>query len=570
MRDASIPNLKLEGLVLGPKAAGVDLRLLLYKGGGSTHRRWGIEKIESEQLGQPLVGRLPLLQAIHGRWQDAISSGRLAYDSVLTEFAALKGLAKFADSTNAALTTSNVMRLYLEWAAHTRARRDLKPSSAYQISVALSRAISPALGIAPNRIQWKSKIRAPKALGAVGAKESLDETASFVQLMLETAAKLPVEVVRGPLPVMLEYACKDGAVATYQANCGPALGGRIELYKRSARDRIGVRRAQASTDSSNTKRAQLINLRLEAELLIFISQTSCNVTQALQLTGCKFRYQSDGDYVVMRPWKERAKHAVELRIHKGYRQHFEIFLKWRDTVFPDNPDGLTFCFVYNDGDKAMRRTQWGFEYVRKLCKAIDRPFVPARQLRATVGNFFKRRSSRQQAAELLSDEEKTFQQHYEEPNHQRAAAELVSFFDGLESIVADAVGPGGCQKSKQEPVPQQMHGAPIGAPKPDCEGSAGCLFCPKNRDLRSFDHAWNLASLQHLTLLEFNSDHTGLSLKANHPNLVTVEFIGAKLDAWAARDDDGDAWVAEARLRVKEGLYHPHYTHKFESLEGSA
>lgn len=205
MFDAAKFNLKLEGLVLGPKAAGIDLSPLLYKGGASTHRRWGVGNIEHGELGAPLMERLPLLQAIHSRWQEAVTGGRLSYDSILTELNALKSLVRYADQASVPLTNKTVMKHYLEWASFTRARSDLKPASAYQMSVALSRAIAPALGITPTRIQWKSKIRAPKQLGAVGAKENLEQTAAFVQLMLQTVAKLPVEVIRGPLPAVLEY-----------------------------------------------------------------------------------------------------------------------------------------------------------------------------------------------------------------------------------------------------------------------------------------------------------------------------------------------------------------------------
>lgn len=572
MLDAVIPGLKVEGMTLGPKAASIDLRFLLYKGGALLDRRWGMKRLESGRLGPPQLDRLPVLELIHRHWQSVIRDKSMSNATLQGEWGALKRLVAFVDRTNGPLVLDNILRIYLEFAAHLRATTSLSEGAKYALTARLARLFGPIMGVSSERLQWRTKILKPSAGAVSGAKENLADTAEFIQSMLETIQQLSVEVIRGPLPVVLSYLKEDGQAAKYPIHCGNPFKPVDALSNRTASDRTRAegRRARASQDTSNTKRAMLINLRLDAELLVFINQTSANLTQALQLTGGNFRYQTKGGYVYVRPWKRRAEHVVEFRIEKGYRPQFEAFLKWREAVFPGDSEGLTFPFVYNDGDLTFQRTSWGFKDSRRLCKTLNKPFVPASQHRKTVGNFTKRRASREVAAELLSNSKKTFKQHYEEPNHQQAVVELVSFWDIMEGMVRDAVGPGGCQKAEKGPVPEQLPDAQKGAPKPDCEGEAGCLFCPQNRDLRSFDHAWNLASIQHLNLMQFNSDRTGLSLKANHPSLVTAERAAAKLQAMAAEDKECSTWVEEARLRVQEGRYHPHYTHKFESLEGGA
>src|SRR5690606_23423647 len=100
------------------------------------------------------------------------------------------------------------------------------------------------------------------------------------------------------------------------------------------------------------------------------------------------------------------------------------------------------------------------------------------------------------------------------------------------------------------------------------EGGAGCLFCDKNRDLRSFDHVWNLASLHHLKLAEINADRTPLGREKDHPLALTIERIAAKLDALKALSSECAEWVVEARFRVQEGRYHQFYTAAFNILEG--
>lgn len=564
MLDAVMPNLKVEGLALSPKGAAFDLRAFLYKGVAGLGRRRAQSKLESGQLGRPLMERLPLLQAIHQRWQAGVRSNSLSRATIATEWQGLADFVAFADRSDSKLTPGNVERTYLAWGAHVAARSGVSGGVKYAQAMNVARVICPATDLTAKRLLWKTKIIKPKKCGASGAKENLKDTGVFIQLMLETIRQLPVEVIRGPLPAMLRFGETEYPIDCRFRRFKPidSLKQQDPYFLKKAKEA----RERNSRDTSNRKRAQLINLRLEAEMLVFINQTSCNLTQALQLTGGKFRYQSDGDYVWIRPWKMRARHAVELRINKGYRPWFEAFLKWREAIFPGDPEGLTFPFIISDGDMAMRRTSYTFNQARRLCKALGRPFVSSMQHRKTVGNFVKRRADRQMAAELLSNDSRTFQEHYEEPDHQRGAAELVHFFDTLEGMVGEAVGPGGCQEGKPTP----LQDAPPAAPKPDCEGGAGCLFCLKNRDLRSFDHAWNLASFHHLKLLEFNADRTSLSLKGNHPVLLTAERAAAKLDAMACEDAECSEWVAEARLRVQEGRYHLHYIENFEALEGDA
>lgn len=561
MTDAIIPDLKLHGLTRGPKQNPIDLRWLLYRGAASTYGGNIPKAVESGRLGQPLSVRLSLLESIHRNWQTGVATGTMGTESVKVRWLRLRAFVAFTEEANKPLTLAGALEFYLAYCAHTKSRSDLSAMTRYQYSHELALILGPVLEIDTRKLQWKTKIRMPKKLGKQTAKENLHETATFVQKLLETAEQLPVDVIRGPLPVTLRYAAGGEHTIHLGLPLKPLdslkLGASFK-YKRAvnARDR-------RVNHISNRERATLINLRLDAELLIFINQTGGNLTQVLRLTGSQFRYQSDGDYLHLFAWKNRAKHSVELRIHRGYRTRFEAYLKWRSAIFPEDRDGLTFPFVYNDGDHATQRTNWNFTQVRKLMKSIGQPFVHSRQLRKTIANFMKRKVSRQVAAELLSNKERTFRQSYEEVNHQAAVAELVNFWSDTQ-ILLSAVGPGGCEQA----APHARADAPAGAPKPDCESSGGCLFCDKNRDVRGFDHAWNLASLHHLKMFEFNADRSPLSRKRGHPVALTIERIAAKLDALMALGGEYAQWVAEAGLRVDEGRYHPFYTSEFEILDG--
>lgn len=563
MFDNAIPDLTLQGLPLGPRQHSIDFRWLLYKGAAIAHGRNVKNTVDSGLLGEPQLERLPMLIAIHANWQGDLLAKKIASETIKDWWLRLKSIVAFAERVNKTLTAAGALDLYLAYCAHIKLRSDLKPSTIYAYSLVLAGIIAPVLDMDSTKLQWKTRIRPPRKVGSDSAKENLQGTASFIQTLLEVIEQLPVNVIRGSLPVILSFV----GGGEFSIHCGRPLkpyGSLKSVESGANRKRAADTRERRANDLSNRARARLINLRLDAEMLVFINQTGCNLTQALRLTGSKFRYQSEGDYLRLFVWKNRAKHEVELRIHKGYRRHFEDFLKWRSAVFPGEPDGLTFPFVWNDGDKAFERTNWSFFDVRNLVKAIGQPFVNSRQLRRTIGNFSNRRVSRQFAAELLSNTEKTFRESYEEVHHQVAISELVSFWKDTEIMVA-AIGPGRCLQSS----PRARADAPIGAPKPDCESGGGCLFCEKNRDLRSFDHVWNLASLHFLKIAEFNADRTPQSLKRNHPVALTIDRIAAKLDALKALGGEFIEWVIEANLRVQEGRYHPFYTETFDLLEGS-
>lgn len=565
MLDFVIPDLTIKGMLLGPHAEEIDLRFLLYQGGADLDRRWGKWKLESGLLGKPLMNRLPFLMAIHDRMQVAITNKIRSDESIKSEWGTLKDIMRFADCTNAplAIEIEGLTFFYLNWAAKVATRSTLKPYSKYSLSFSGAGIIASVIGGDKRRLQWKTKLRHPGKRWIEGAKENLEVTQVFVHTLLSVVDQLTESVIRGPLPVTLRF--EDGA--DYNIFCGPPLlspecfaGSKPHEIRRKMQTR-----ERLSRETSNTKRSHLINMRIEAELLVFINQTGGNLTQSLQLTGTDFRYRTDGDYLVINVHKRRAKHNVELRIYKAYRLHLENYLKWRNAIFPDDRDGLTFPFVYNDGEKGTSRTSWHFKYIGNLMKKIGQPFISPRKLRATIGNFINRKLSRQVAAEVLSNSEKTFAEHYEEPNHQRSVSELTSFWVDVQSIVETfdlAIGPGRCQKAE----PKKIEDAPNSAPQPDCESAGGCIFCNKNRDLRTFDHVWNLASLHHLKLVEFNTDRTPLSLKEEHPTALLVRRIAEKLEAITREGSDCADWVVEARLRVEEGRYHAFYTDVFEIL----
>src|SRR5690606_7468092 len=90
-------------------------------------------------------------------------------------------------------------------------------------------------------------------------------------------------------------------------------------------------------------RRSAINIKTEAELLIFISQTGMNLEQALNLKIQEFHiptWSRDGSgKVPVKAYKARKQGEVLFEIFPAYREHFIRYLDFRKNVIDDAPDG---------------------------------------------------------------------------------------------------------------------------------------------------------------------------------------------------------------------------------------
>ncbi|WP_318351489.1 hypothetical protein [Klebsiella quasipneumoniae] len=101
---------------------------------------------------------------------------------------------------------------------------------------------------------------------------------------------------------------------------------------------------------------------------------------------------------------------------------------------------------------------------------------------------------------------------------------------------------------------------PKNGPRPDCINAAGCLFCTQHRDIESEDHVWSLGSLRHLKSLElarYRPSSSGKHLTTEHPALLVIDRLTAKLRFFEESSEVRRLWVEEARARISEGDYHP-------------
>lgn len=569
MLDRALPDLTFPKAHYGPRQAPFDLRWLLYAGCSATRREKRDKHIAQGKLGPVIDARLPMAKAIHEHLNARLEKGG-RQDTLTSSLTPLFQFYAHVDSLGESVTLATAQRQFVQWAMALPNR--MKDASAYSQASQVAACLAPGLGMAAYVLAWKSNLRMPARLGTSAEKQNLERTKVFVQLLREVTKALPIEVVHGPLPVNLALAGKS-----YTMLCGLKKQADSDLTVSKPHDQasaLAIRKSR-SQNLSMYARSPLINLRIESELLLFLNQTAANLAQALQIRGTKFRYSSQKDAVTMRPWKGRADHAVEYQIHREYRAHFEAYLAWRNAMFPNDRDGLLFPFLSDDagpnplghfkklptGKRPKPRSTWGFQATRKLCKELDTPYVSPRVLRATAGAWAERRKPGLGRV-LLGNSPRTFARHYDRPDHQRALVEVTRFWRDTEAAL-DSPGPGPCVKAD----PQLLEDAPANAPKPDCASAGGCLFCEHHRDQHSFEHAWKLASLRSLYLRQLAADRSPDAESADHPLMLKINRIAAKLTAFQSLDAEHATWVVEADARVDEDNYHPYYASPFQVLD---
>ncbi|UUZ71103.1 hypothetical protein LP415_18265 [Polaromonas sp. P1(28)-8] len=289
---------------------------------------------------------------------------------------------------------------------------------------------------------------------------------------------------------------------------------------------------------------------MEAELLMFIAQTSMNWTQAVEARMGDFSYTSHNDGYQVRRRKNRRNGDVEFEIFKEYRPHLESYLAWRRALFPDGHDTRLFPFITE-----TEHNKRAIKQIGPICEDLQIRFLGPQLLRKTRINFLLRESNDlDMTAGMAQHSKKVLLRHYVQPNHQIAIVEIHRFHQKNDPSIA-LPGPGSCVSN----APAPLDDIPANAPQPNCVNPSGCLFCMMQRDVDNQDYVWSLASFRHLKALELSTSkqtsktHRTLSQSAD----LVVTRITQKLKVFETSSLVRKGWVDESLERVAEGHHHP-------------
>lgn len=549
------------------------------QGRGVTMRK----RIREGTLGAVIEDRIPLIERIHAALSTWVAAGA-AKSTVVNACSTFYMFCAWVDEAGGMLAIDTCAALFRDWTEVLLRRvraKELLYKAAYhhaaRCATLLVRAVG-ALGesagtnmaaqlLSQTRMQPLRNSKNP--IGTNSDKQNLQKTFEFGHLLTDLCLGLGIDVIRGPLPVVVtlrdgrrtqlksglrrqDIVSQNGRVVRIEAQAEGAPKVRVSHISR-------LRRAALSGDEAivdNRARASLLTLRVEAEMLMFVAQTGMNISQAAALKREDYRWKTEGeDAIALRVHKGRRGGEVIFRCFKVYRAHLERYLEWIDRTGMGALDERLFPILHTHFGKfpAEKRTLQ-FYATRAFCKALGVTFFGPRQLRKTRVNWLLRKSRDPDiTADMAAHTKETLLRDYEQPNHQVAVMEILRFHEATDPTIQPP-GPGRCVSKGRQPEP--IPGCLPQAPQPDCSSPEGCLFCTHHRDVLSGEYCWKLASHRRLKLLEvaFWRPQKGDVI---HPANLVVDRVTAKLEKIREGSAVRAQWVNDAEGNVRAGLYHP-------------
>lgn len=562
MLDLVLPDLRVHSIPNGSHGRGWDLARYLYRGAAAMSRTAVDECIAQGRLGPIRSERLDLLKAIHAEIEgmsDSVSSKSIYMNS-------LSMFIEWVDERGDSLSLATARSLYRGYADHLRHRvavNGLKHASAHGYVQNLCRLLGPVLDPhTPHAASALFKLtgmpkpkRHRRSRGLQADKQRLDHTFAFGHFLADVCAALTVEAVRGPLP--LDIPIREGQKTLRLAGGLKKADLDTSALKWPYQREIALRKraALAPEADAKQKRSDFINLRINAELLIFIAQTNMNLEQAQNEPRAEYRWQTDDqDYIVRAVYKGRRQGVARFVVFREYRDHFQRYLDWLDALGLNDGDDRLFPFLHTKMLPGHHEVV--SSTIRAYCKKLGIPFVGPRQLRNTRVNWLLRRSRDPElTAEMAAHTVETLLRIYDEGDLQSASQEIGRYHaENDPTLTKKPRTIPICLKGEEGPRP--LPDTPKEAPPPDCVTPEGCLWCEHFRDVMTPDYCWRLASHRFLKSLE-----VALFLPPEsqplHPGYLVIDRLTAKLKAIAARSAVCAEWVKEAKERVREGDHHP-------------
>lgn len=561
--DPPPPELTFPTVVYGRKTVPIDLRIFLYKGGAAENYRTIFNKISAGNLGQPIQKRIKLVQCIHDELNAALASGKSPV-SINGCFKIFRIFFKFADEQCIQISIETVELAYRKWVDHLHDRavkKEIAMTSSYAMALCVGNILSAILETSKSLIA-KTPLRHDKREISIATDEqNLEDIFKFGHLLIDIVNCLTSKVIYGKLPVKIEL--RNGI--SWNEWSGLKSIEKLKTF-RSGKKLTTLRSAWADEHSLRT-RSPLINLRLQAELLIFIAQTGINLAQARQLKIFQASYTSSIDGYQVRAYKSRKRGEVSFEIFSQYRDHFEKYLRWRKEIF-QNTNDLLFPFIDRQGVPTLAVTTVRFERIRNICKMANiNPYSPS-ALRKTRINWLLRQSRNSDlTADQAQHTKQVLHKIYEKPSLQVAKIEFIQFWkknDPTLKNISPAPALGVC-----DGIPTPIEKMPPGLPKPDCIHPSGCLFCEHHRDIDSEDYVWSIASMKHLNAILIGKYKP---IEKNQPDMgshieLVLEMLVEKLKWFKLSNEKRKEWVYEALDRCNEGDFHPHWGYLIESIE---
>lgn len=276
MHDA-LRNLDLTfpAIPVGAKQTPPNLRRLLYKGGAATRADQVDELIQKGLLGDVQPDRIELLRLAHEFLNGDLAGGGSA-ETTRKQIVSLTAFFNWTDSSGIAMSLSTVEKAYIDWSEYLlhrlRVTKEINHITAYSEARLVGQIIDGVLGrVKPiiRAIRLKKPTGRKTPQGTKTDKQNFHETFAFGRLLQDICDGIPLSVTRGVPRCCIRLT--QGGQLEYPAQCRKSSPeGGWSTYS--------IRKSRRKTDGSQHQRFRrdIINLRIQAELLMFIGQTGMN------------------------------------------------------------------------------------------------------------------------------------------------------------------------------------------------------------------------------------------------------------------------------------------------------
>lgn len=577
MTELRIPDLSFPNIPVGSHGAPLDLRLFLYPGAAAIERRKVGPMVDRGELGKPVLERLPLLTKIHDVLQaKLVGGGTGAAATVASDIGNISRFVSWIDRNNYVLTVDGLLTVFDAWVESLirsyQIEKTISQQAAYLYAARMADVVGRVCDVqgarAGRTILKRTRMRNPyvnaRGVTRKSDKQSLDSAFKYGSFLADLCKSLTSDVVAGPLPIRIEpRIAKPVFIRGYLKQTEEVP----KAFAGKSRQRAKRLRSPLSDKASAIEeRPSVLNIRIEAELAVFVAQTGMNLTQAARLHHERYRWQTDGDEVrAFRVYKGRRSGEVIFRCFKIYREHLQRYLTWLDEIGLSSIDERLFPFIIHKRVIPSGTRIPGFGAIKMLCSEAGVTYVSPRSLRKTRVNWLIRRTKDSTlTAAMAAHTEETLLRQYEEPHFQAVVVEITRFHLRSDPAFTPSSGDGLCARSTGAPL--WADGSPEEAPSPDCISPEGCLFCAYHRDVMSKEYCWKLASHSRLKILELSLYRPSVSA-SNHPATAVVDRIEAKLISIAGNSRVHEGWVKDARDAIRSEHYHPTWSEQIQLLE---
>ena len=484
-----------------------------------------------------VTARIPLVYALHSELNGIVSSGG-SPRTLEGGVSRVRAFYMYSDGLGIDPTKANACSLYCGWVKSLYKSvnsGDAKEDGCYGKASGMATLLGNATGLGREFFVLHAGLTAPSKKNAFPQiyKQNLGNAKRFIDDLMDIRNCLGIEAFQRPLPAQLKM----------------SNGQEIMLYSGLTQHEQLL--ADKLANVSLRVRYALYNVRVETELMLFISQTSMNLSDAAGLKFQELKFYTVGASFEARTYKGRKQGEVIFTAYGEYKPYFLDFLAFRKALGISEHTNLLFGKLPQAGrtvsDNPNPRS------LIRLMKKLERPFVIAGELRKTRQNWLARKAGDPAlAAEIGQHDLETFGRYYERPNHQTATTEWSNYYrSSAKAKRAALVG-----ECTGQPIPVKE--LPAGFEEPNCVNPNLCIFCISYKGIKTYSYIWSIVSYkvlrerEKLVSLRSNADVSGLE--------SAISRLDQIIGAFETAGKKCAGWLAKAAQQTQMGNYHPRWS----------